>query len=300
MPLHQTLSALAIAAGRRIAPLRVRGIPRLLYKTAPFLIGRGLRVVESVSGLRLAVDPCEYASCMMIYGRYAPEIVALLRRLVGEGDSVLDIGAQLGFITAHLARLTGPRGAVHSFEPDPAALARLRWTLRENGFDWVKVFPVAATGKPGKLTFHISPTLGWSTAVAGSHLTGLVPIEVDGVPVDDLAARGEVRRPVRLVKIDVEGFECAVLDGMRTLIAEDRPFLILEVNPLLMAPLGQTPRDLLSRIEEHGYRVYRIREARGVLAGGGVEVSLVSPSSSLDSCDILCVPPERPLPDLTL
>jgi FkbM family methyltransferase len=287
-----SLASLAIAAGRRIEPLRVRGIPRLLYKTAPFVIGRGVQTVESVSGLRLAVDTAEYASCMMVYGRYAPEIVALLKRLVRSGDSVLDIGAQLGYMTAHLARLVGPEGSVHSFEPDPAAISRLRRTIEENGFDWVRVFPVAASDRPGKLTLHISPTLGWSTAVAGSHLTGLVPIEVDSVPVDDLAERGEIRRPVRLAKVDVEGFEAAVLDGMREVIAADRPYLILEVNPPLMAPLGQTPLDLLARVAEHGYRIHRIREPRGLLAGGRFELTRVSPEDVINSCDVLCVPEE--------
>lgn len=288
--LERRLTTLAIAAGRRLQPVRVRGLPRLFYKTAPYVFGRGRRVAEAVSGLRLAVDTSEYASCMMLYGRYAPEIVALLTRFVRPGDSVLDIGAQLGFITAHLARLTGPAGAVHSFEPDPTALARLRETLRENRLEWVKVFPVAAADKEGSLTLYLSPTLGWSTAVAGSHLQGLEPREVKAIPIDELAARGEIRRPVKLVKIDVEGFEVAVLDGMRSLISEDRPRLIVEVNPPLLRPLGQTPRDLLSRIEEHGYRIFVVREPRGVLSGGRFE--LEPPPTTMEACDIFCVPEE--------
>lgn len=284
------LQTLAIEAGRRLQPVRVRGLPRLFYKTAPYIFGRGRRVLESVSGLRLAVDTREYASCMMLYGRYSPEIVALLEATVRPGDSVLDIGAQLGFITAHLARLTGKPGAVHSFEPDPTALSRLRETLRANDFEWVRVFPIAASDKSGSLTLYLSPTLGWSTAVAGSHLTGLVPHEVEAAPIDELAARGEIRRPVKLVKIDVEGFEISVLDGMRTILSEDRPRLIVEVNPPLLRPQGQTPRDLFYRIERHGYRNFRIREPRGLMSGGRFELTPLSDTQ--EPCDIFCVPEE--------
>jgi FkbM family methyltransferase len=288
--LESRLSALAIAAGRRLQPVRVRGLPRLFYKTAPYIFGKGRRVAESVSGIRLPVDTSEYASCMMLYGRYAPEIVALLTSLVRPGDSVLDIGAQLGFITAHLARLTGPEGAVHSIEPDPTALARLRETLAENHLEWVKVLPVAASDRSGSLTLYLSPTLGWSTAVAGSHLQGLVPHEVPAISVDELAARGEIRRPVKLAKIDVEGFEVSVIDGMRAVIAEDRPRLIVEVNPPLLRPLGQTPRDLFSRIEQHGYRIFGISEPRGVMNGG--RFALAPLSDATEACDIFCVPEE--------
>lgn len=287
---ERRLTTLAIAAGRRLQSVRIRGLPRLFYKTAPYIFGRGRRVASSVSGLRLAVDTSEYASCMMLYGRYAPEIVALLEQTVCAGDSVLDIGAQLGFITAHLARLTGRAGAVHSFEPDPTALARLRETLRENDFEWVKVFPMAAADRAGSLTLYLSPTLGWSTAVAGSHLTGLVPHEVEAIPIDDLAARGEIRRPVKLAKIDVEGFEISVLDGMRSILAEDRPRLIVEVNPPLLRPLGQTPRDLFSRIEQHGYCIFGIREARGLMNGGRFELTPLSDTQ--EACDIFCLPEE--------
>lgn len=288
--LRSRLTSLAVAAGKSLKPVRVRGLPRLFYKTAPYIFGRGPRIAPSVSGLKLAVDTEEYASCMMLYGRYAPEIVALLEHFVHAGDSVVDIGAQLGFITAHLARLTGESGAVHSFEPDPSALSRLRDTLSANHFEWVHVFPVAAADRAGTLTLYVSPTLGWSTAVAGSHLTGLVPHEVTSARLDDIAARGEIRRPVKLVKIDVEGFEISVLDGMPKILAEDRPLLIVEVNPPLLRPLGRSPRDLISRIEDYNYRIYRLQEPKGLLSGGRFQLTPLSDTQ--EPCDIFCVPAE--------
>jgi FkbM family methyltransferase len=200
------------------------------------------------AGFRITVEARDYFGCMMLYGRYAPELVSLFRKIVSPGDSVIDVGAQLGYLTCHLATLVGPSGRVHSFEPDPNAIGRLRAAVDENGFSWVEIFPIAASDAEGEIRFHVSQTIGWSTAVSGTHLADLAETRVASGRIDDLAARGQIRRPVKLVKIDVEGFECAVLDGMRALIEEDRPFLVVEINPPMLAAAGQTATALLDGI----------------------------------------------------
>jgi FkbM family methyltransferase len=276
--------------------VRIRGIPRLFYLTGPLVVGPGVQMLECAAGFRITVEAQDYFGCMMLYGRYAPEIVALFRTVVSPGDSVIDVGAQIGYLTCHLASLVGPSGRVHSFEPDPKAAARLRSAVKENGFTWVDVFPVAAGDAEGEIRFHLSQTIGWSTAVSGTHLTDLTETCVPSVRIDDLAARGQIRRPVSLVKIDVEGFECAVLDGLQVLIAEDRPLLTVEVNPVMLAPAGWNPGDLMDRIRRHDYRIYRISEEKGILGGGRVCLELIEPRSELAFCDVLCVPRGRALP----
>jgi FkbM family methyltransferase len=289
-------SKLSLAAGRALTRVRIRGIPRLFYWTAPFVVGRGIQMHECAAGFRIAVEAHDYAGCMMLYGRYAPEIVSLFRALVRSGDSVIDIGAQIGYMTCHLASLVGESGRVHSFEPDPNAVGRLRAAVRENGFSWVEVFPVALGDAGGEITFYVSRTIGWSTALHGTHLTDLSEIRVPCLRLDDVAAGGQIRRPVALVKIDVEGFECSVLDGMQELIAKDRPLLTVEVNPAMLRAGGRSTMDMLGRIARHEYRFYEIGEVPGILNGGRVQLRLVDPAREMGSCDVLCVPRERELP----
>jgi len=114
--------------------------------------------------------------------------------------------------------------------------------------------------------------------------------------IDQLAQERKIRRPVKLIKIDVEGFECAALDGMQRVIAEDRPFVVTEVNPLMLRPNHLTSVDLLGRIVSHDYLVYRLWERRGLLNGGMVRLELVDPRREIDFCDVVCVPGERRLP----
>jgi FkbM family methyltransferase len=287
---------LCVAAGRRLARVRIRGLPRLYHLTAPLVVGPGVQMLECAAGFRITVEARDYFGCMMLYGRYAPDIVSLFREIVSPGDSVIDVGAQIGYLTCHLASLVGQSGRVHSFEPDPNALGRLRAAVKENGFSWVDVFPVAASDTEGEIRFHVSETVGWSTAVSGTHLVNLAETRVASRRIDGLAASGQIRRPVKLVKIDVEGFECAVLDGMQALIAEDRPLLTVEVNPPMLKAAGRTPADLMDRISRHGYRIYGISEAKGMLNGGRVRLQPVDPARDPAFCDVLCVPREMALP----
>jgi FkbM family methyltransferase len=116
----------------------------------------------------------------------------------------------------------------------------------------------------GELALNVSPTLGWSTAVARTHHKNLRPIKhknlrpikVESVRIDDMASAGTFRRPVRFIKIEVEGFECSVLDGMSRQMREDSPLVLVEVNRLMLRPNGHTVPDLLRRLSNHGQRLF--------------------------------------------
>lgn len=293
---QRLLQPMAIGLAKRALPLRIRGIPRLMFKTAPYIFGHGIELRPTVAGFRLCADTRQYSDVMMLYGRYSPEFIRLFQILLRPGDRVIDIGAQLGYISAHIASLVGPAGAVYSLEPDPAILPRLRQTMEQNRFHWVHILPYAASDHRGTISFFISPTPGWSTAVPGSHRTELIHTEVECMTIDELAAGGSIQGPVRLIKIDVEGHECSVLDGMGELLDRDRPLVLMEVNPDMMAPLRLGTFDQLERIYNHRYRFYTVHEQTGLLKGGTPILKALPGPRAIGFCDVLCVPAEAPLP----
>ncbi len=120
---------------------------------------------------------------------------------------------------------------------------------REAVIDW--------SPPPAALQRRLRPLL------VNSHDGGFARATVNSVAVDDLGL-GELA----LIKIDVEGFEPVVLDGMTaTVHRSPDAYLIIEVNPLSLAAAGHTADDLLTHPVLHGHRLYYLRDAADVEAG---------------------------------
>lgn len=100
------------------------GVPRLFWLTARPLLGGSPALFELEDGIIIRLDPGDYFQVMMFYGRYSKNVFSLMRQYVNDGDTVIDLGAQLGFITTKLAKWVGKSGRVYSFEPDPNATKR--------------------------------------------------------------------------------------------------------------------------------------------------------------------------------
>ena len=267
-----------------------------LLDNTPIILGKGARLVEIADGFKIPADAADYASALMIYGRYSTDIVAVLQAIVKPGDRVIDVGGHIGFLTCHLARIVGEGGVVYSFEPDPNALARLREAVLVNQLDQVCIMPIATGEVRGEIEFQAYRDLGFSTAVIRPGEANFTLLKVKSVPLDDLVAEGQVEGPITFVKMDVEGYECSVLDGMRAILDNDRPFVLTEVNPRMLAAAGKSTRQLFARFTERDYRVYAIRPPRGVLVRGRATLWPIDTSRESSFCDALCVPRERDLP----
>jgi FkbM family methyltransferase len=133
------------------------------------------------------------------------------------GDCVWDVGANVGFYSELFALAVGPAGRVVSFEPSPACAAALRDRLRDcsAGASW-SVVPVALSDADGDAWL----SLGAGDTAPSNHLangddTSTVPVKM--ARGDSLLAQGY--GPPAVIKIDVEGFEGEVLDGMDSVLA---------------------------------------------------------------------------------
>ena len=92
-----------------------------------------------------------------------------------------------------MGRIVGPRGKVYAFEPDPRAYVRLAAGITLNHMGGiVEPLNFALASRDRALDFFISPQLGWSTAVAGSHLAKLATVSVRSVSIDSLVDLGKI------------------------------------------------------------------------------------------------------------
>jgi FkbM family methyltransferase len=154
---------------------------------------------------------------------------ALVRRLE-RGAVMYDIGANLGFFSLVAARLVGPDGRVYAFEPAPDNATAIARNAGLNQLENIVVIPRAVSASAGTARLQVVDDQSWSCLEEfGEHPNTERVLEVSTVAIDDLVATGELPPPA-LVKIDVEGAELAVLEGMAATIERHRPAIVCELH----------------------------------------------------------------------
>jgi FkbM family methyltransferase len=167
-------------------------------------------------------------SChVMLDGYWEIWLTLFFARAVTPGMTVMDIGANLGYYTVLLGNAVGPSGHVIAIEPVPQTAALLKKTIALNGMEgWVRLITAAAVGpQTSAVEMYVPENEPKNAAIIGTPIEGA--IQVPAVSVDELT-RGLSR--LDLVKIDAEGAEMLIIDGMRETIKRLRPNLLLEFN----------------------------------------------------------------------
>ena len=230
-------------------PIRMKlAIARILnryLRIARSLCGLGMQTVCRRGGLTWDLDLNEGIDlCIYLLGSYEASVQKTYRTLVRPGDVVFDVGANVGAHTLHFAQLVGPEGQVHAFEPTDFAVAKLRKNLALNPELVARVAPhqlfLSAEG-PEELPKEICsswPVDRWTAKSISAELNerhlGLVKSVQGAVGItgDAFFAAQRLER-LDLIKIDVDGNECAVLNGLHRTLEEFRPKIIIELDPFL-------------------------------------------------------------------
>ena len=196
---------------------------------------QGLMLLDSQDG--------KVGRLLETYGEYAEAAVALFAQVLQPGDIAVDAGAGIGSLAVALARLVGPQGAVHAFEPQPQVHRTLVANAALNALDHLTCWNAALGEAPGTIAPpRMSPdSRPGHGGVADAARVALIPVmTIDGL---------ELPR-CRLIKADVAGMEAFVLRGAAATIARHRPLLYLE------ADAAGTVTALLQVIAELGYAAY--------------------------------------------
>jgi len=184
----------------------------------------------------------------------------VFRSLLAPGQTAIDIGANLGFITAMLASIVGPDGRVLAFEPAPAVFVKLQKTLAVNGLDQVTPMNFGCGAARSVTRLHqVNRSSGNASIVSGGRDAGEIRLE----RLDDVAQAWATR--VSLLKIDTEGYEPEILQGARRLIADHRPIIYLEMGGDYVASTLRS----MELLAEAGYGIDHVRSIDWSAVGNG-------------------------------
>jgi FkbM family methyltransferase len=217
------------------------------------------RVRDSGLGARIRFDLREPNECFSFF-YFADDLwIRTWKKYLAPGDAFIDVGANVGFYCTHIAKFVGASGRVVGIEPNSAMVARLEESVRENALDNLSFVNAAASDFEGDAVLLVGSDHGLTRLHTGDRLpTGIEVVHEKSVPVislDGLAARLH-GRPLRGIKLDIEGHEYRALRGGQSLLAQFRPLVQMEFNPTHMRQYGIEPSDIRGFFEALDYVFY--------------------------------------------
>lgn len=227
----------------------------------------GPREVDGIAGsLRMKLDLASDYELAIAMNSYEMVIVSLMRRLLRPGDTFVDGGANLGVLSLIGGKLVGPTGKVVAFEPQPAALQRMRENLALNPqLTNIELVEQGVWHEPGGFTMYHFEDDGIDGVSMGKRSDKAVAQEI---AIKTTRIDAVVDGPVKLIKLDVEGAELAALQGASGLLNEGAmPHVIAELKGITAQAFGYDPIevvDYLNGLHKPGFGLTLLKTRRAV------------------------------------
>jgi len=179
----------------------------------------------------------------------------LLKNLsLNNGEIAIDIGANVGWFSILLNRISSPGAKIFSFEPNQNNYALLVENLHQNKCNNVEAIAKAVSEKNGASELYIYPEKN-SGRHSLLHSDGLSRTVVDTVALNNFFEEDIFRR-VKFIKLDIEGFEYFALMGASKLL-EFAPLVMMELSPNLYRDNAGVP-EIVSFMYEHSFKAYKL------------------------------------------
>lgn len=226
-------------------------------------------VHREINGQRMFLDLNDpgLSKRLLVRQEHEPELATRWTDALKEGMTVIDIGGNLGYYTLLAAREVGERGAVHSIEPHPENYEILCRNVAANGLKQVSTYNEAIAGTTGTLPMYVTEESNWGTLFewgdesnASEYMTQKMAtatdevISVDTMTLDEFVSMNDIET-VNAIRMDLEGFETEVIDGMSKLLAETTSpcWVFLEVHNKLLDNHEQVVGRLVNKYLDHGF-----------------------------------------------
>lgn len=206
-----------------------------------------------LEGFSIRFFPTNVSVSLWIKPSYRVEDRDFVRRLLRPGEYLIDVGANIGYISIAGGLAVGPGGRVLSLEPHPRTFGFLRQNIEHSGMKNVELRQVAAGETEAELTISDSKRDDMNALQQGDQ--GGLRVKV--LPLDKIADNGT---PVSLLKIDVEGFELHTLRGARQTLSRTETVYI-EVNENNFRQQNYSTRDVLSELAGSGFELFLYKNA---------------------------------------
>lgn len=208
-------------------------------------------VMADYRGLQVWVNLSDgYVSFGVLNGSWENAEVDFMLSCLRPGDAVIDAGANIGVFTLQAARAVGETGRVYAFEPMRSTFGMLERSVRANGLqERCRLYNEGLGAAPSSGSFHRSShATNPGSSYISADASGDEQIRIR--PIDAV----EAERPVRFLKIDVEGFEPHVIRGATNMLRRYAPIIFTEFFPRSLREIGGiSGAGYVAMLEQLGY-----------------------------------------------
>jgi len=209
-----------------------------------------------IDGHKMWLDDKDSLGLSSNNGIFEPQEIELVKKQVSLGDTVLDIGANIGYYTLIFAKLVGEHGKVFAFEPDPTNFALLKKNVEMNGYSNVILVPKAVSNENKKAKLFLCEQNQGMHRVYNSVFCN-ESIDIEFLKLDDYFQDEKIS----FIKIDIEGAEYNAIQGMLNLLHRNREVKILtEFSPAASLENGIDSTDYVKILVDLGFNIYSVGE----------------------------------------
>jgi len=245
--IYKTVARFCISVGIHKSPQLI-AVRNMIFKVIK-------RDKIKIFGNTMYLDPGD-AMLLSVWGVYERGTTELVKKEIKERDTILDIGANIGYYTLLFAKMAGPDGKVIAFEPEPKNFDLLSKNVTINGYSNVTLVQKAVSNETGEIDLCIFEDNPKAHRIFNPQ-HNRPSIKVDVVKLDDYFSNKEEK--IDFIKLDVEGAELLALKGMSGLISRQKQVkLVTEFYPNCLKIAGVDPAEFLRFFTEHGFKIYNI------------------------------------------
>ena len=211
-------------------------------------------VCAEFSDLKIWVNLADsYVARGVIEGDWENQEVGFVLDHLDPGDGMVDVGANVGVYTLQAARRVGPKGRVYAYEPQADTFSMLKRSVHDNGFkDRVILDNCALGDEDGSASIwrHHPNNPGASIIVSSDSQEGTATVlkRLDTVAFD---------RKIKLLKMDIEGYEPLLVAGGLKFFSEHRPIIVSEWFPRSLVQVARSSSTAyFAQLTELGYAVH--------------------------------------------
>ena len=194
---------------------------------------------------------------LSIHGIHGAHDFKIFKDNVKVGDTVVDLGANIGYFTLILAKLVGPAGHVFAFEPDPRNLVLLKKNVEYNNYKNVTIIPKAVSNVNDKCTLYVGQkSFGQNTIYKPEKRKNqkFLVIESETIRLDDFFKMNNLLDKISFMKMDIEGAEFLALDGMKEILKLNQNIKIFtEVDPHYLEDAGTSYEQFIDLLTENKF-----------------------------------------------